>query len=139
MDNPTYIPNLDSYQRILAKVFELDLAAFTARSNSIDLQGPWGSIVVGGHAMIVTAFDTGTTDVLSIGDAGSATRYLNAKDLKAAANTLTSLTLTGFEYTDNTGPFLRITRTPAGTAATTGKVRIVLFYVSLGKVDGTDN
>lgn len=134
-DNPTYVKYIDARQNLCALIASLTLADFVARSNVIDLVGQPGSMITGGSATVVTAFDSGTTDVLSIGDAGSATRYLSSKDLKAAANTRTALTLTDFLYTDNSGPFLRFTRTPVGTAATAGEVRVFASFVTLGKTD----
>lgn len=116
---------------------EIALADFVARGNVIDFEAPPGTEFVGGEMVIVTAFNTTGTDTLSFGDGTSAARYLAATSLKAAANTRTAATPTGFKYVDAATPFLRLTRTPADAAATVGTVRIRADFATLGKSEWT--
>ena len=60
---------------------------------------PPNAVVVGGSYQVLTTFDTAGYDV-AIGDAGSATRYLTATDVKTAGANPTALTLTGYATTD---------------------------------------
>lgn len=121
-------------QRVLAVVVAITLAQFAAAStpNVVDVEMPVNSQVIGGDVTVTTAFDTGTTDVLDVGDDGVANRYANDINLKSAART--AITPTGFLYT-STVRHLRFTRVPVGTAATTGAIRAVIQYVQVGRED----
>ena len=91
---------------------------------------PTGATVVGGDIVVVTAFDSGTSDVISVGDTSVTTRYASSVSIASAART--ALTLTGFRTTAPT--YVRIVLTHTGTAATTGKVRVRVEYVVEGRV-----
>lgn len=90
---------------------------------------PPGSIVVGGDVVRETAFDTATYTI-SIGDSGSATRYLGATDLKAVGRT--ALVPTGFRNTS--GLNLRMSLTNADVC-TTGKAKVRVDYVIEGRAN----
>lgn len=89
---------------------------------------PPGAVVVGGSVDTLTAFDAATFNV-SIGDSGSATRYLGATDRKSAGTS--ALVPTGYR---GTGENIRISFT-AADACTTGKMTVRVMYV----VDGRSN
>jgi hypothetical protein len=81
--------------------------------------------VIGGDITVVTASTETGTATMSVGDSGSATRYANAVNIKAAART--ALTLTGLQLTG--GQNIRITLANQNGDAAAGKVRITLMYI----------
>lgn len=91
---------------------------------------PAGAVVVGGDLVVTTAFNTGTTATLSIGDVTLATRYATTVDLKTAARTV--LTLGGFTVT-NTEKVVNGTTAYVGGAATAGAARLTVTYFVKGR------
>jgi len=86
---------------------------------------PVNSQVIGGDITVdVASNDTGTATI-SVGDSGSATRYLGATTIKTAART--ALVPTGFM--NSSGLDGRITLANANGDATTGKVRVRVSYI----------
>ena len=94
---------------------------------------PPNSVILSGHLFTSTAWNSTTSDVIDVGDAGSATRYLSDGNIRAA-NALVALVPTGYVHT---GSALTVTHTAgaAGTA-TTGSTRLTVTYITLGKSDG---
>lgn len=88
---------------------------------------PNGAIVVGGEVVTDTAFDAATYTV-SVGDAGSATRYMAATDRKGTGRT--ALTPTGHR-TD--GANVRVT-VVAADVCTAGKMSVRVQYITEGRV-----
>jgi len=123
----------------LSAMFEFDIASgdvmvntsgtsqtFKATSGVFDVIGlPINSMVVGGDLIVETASDDTGTATLSVGDSGSATRYLGATSIKSAART--ALVPTGFM--NSSGLDVRITLANANGNATVGKVRLHVVYV----------
>jgi hypothetical protein len=95
---------------------------------------PPNSVILSGSFFTTVAWNSTTSDVIDLGDSGSATRYASNLNIRAA-NALNAITPTG--YVSPGGP-LTVTWT-AGTAdtATTGTVRLIVEYVTLGKADAT--
>lgn len=93
---------------------------------------PPNAIVVGGEVVTETAVAGATAYNVSVGDAGSATRYLGATDRVAAGRT--PLVPTG--YVSNGGN-IRITVAPTVAAATAGKVTVRVQYVVRNRVNET--
>ena len=91
---------------------------------------PVNAIVVGGDFVVTTAWNTGTTATVDIGDVTTGDRYANDVNLKTAART--ALTLTGFTVT-STQPFINFTPTLVGTAATAGAARLRVDYIVKGR------
>jgi hypothetical protein len=86
---------------------------------------PPNAVVIGGEVVVETVSNDSSTATIAVGDSASATRYLAATNIKAAART--ALTLTGFR---GTGQDVRITLANAGADATAGKVTVrVLFEI----------
>lgn len=89
---------------------------------------PAGAIVVGGHLGITTAFDSGTSDTIAVGD--GTTTYLTATSVAATGVT---------EFTTVVGPMyasadtIDITWDGTGTAATTGVGYLVVEYIIDGR------
>ena len=77
-----------------------------------------------------TAFNAATTNTLSIGDAGSATRFLNAQSISAVGPVAVTTEI-GRKYT--VADYLRATYAQSGAAASAGIVRIFGEYIIEGK------
>lgn len=92
---------------------------------------PTGAVVLGGMLVVDTAFNTTGTATISLGDSGSATRYLGATNLKSAATTA----LTGVGVKNAAGLPLRATIALADAAATAGAFRIMVRYLIDGRVE----
>lgn len=96
---------------------------------------PAGARVLGGMCVITTAFNSGTSDAMIIGDDGDTDRYaaVTAGSGALSANLYKAITPTGYKYTaPNT---VDLTWTGVGTAATTGAGTLYVMYV----VDGRAN
>lgn len=105
--------------------------AFGAAAGTVfDIIGlPPNAVVVDGDMTVETASnDAGATATLALGDSGSATRYLAATSIKAAART--ALTLTGYR---GTGQSIRATLVNTNGDATAGKVSIRVGYIVTGR------
>jgi hypothetical protein len=85
------------------------------------------------EVIVDTAFDAGATDVIALGDAGSATRYATNTSIHATG--ITALTMTGYKHTAADNKL--ILKWTGGTAAnlTTGKARIIYSYTVDGRVE----
>lgn len=92
-------------------------------NEAIDL--PVGAIVTHGEVVVTVAFNSGTSDVLDVGDADSENRYKNDADLTSTG--VKALVPTGYLYPAAKAITLR--RTAVGTAATTGAGYIRVEYV----------
>jgi hypothetical protein len=92
---------------------------------------PDGAVVVGGELVIEAQGVGPTAYTVSLGDAASATRYLNASSLLAAVGTRTALTLTGFRTTEN----IRMAINSTVANATAGKFTIRVLFTLPGKVN----
>lgn len=91
---------------------------------------PYGATIVGGEVVTDTAFDAATFNV-TVGDSGSATRYLGTTDKKGTG--LTALVPTGYV---GAGEPLQLTFTAADTC-TTGKMTVRVRYTVAGR--GNEN
>lgn len=85
---------------------------------------PPGATVTGGEVVTETAVVGATAYNVSVGDSGSATRYLGATDRVAAGRT--PLVPTG--YVGN-GEQIRVTVAPTVADATAGKVTVRVQYI----------
>jgi hypothetical protein len=97
----------------------------TAGSKTFDaIPLPPGAIVQGGEVVVETAYAGSTTAPVTIGDSGSAARYLGSTSLMAAART--ALVPTGYV---SQGENIRLVFAPTGAVATAGKVSVKVSYV----------
>lgn len=93
---------------------------------------PVGAIALGGHLIVETAYANGAgTATVSVGDSGSATRFLAATDLKTAASTALAIPVTGL----GSGSDVLLTFSIATAAATAGRARVRIMYT----IDGRGN
>lgn len=90
---------------------------------------PPNAIVVGGEVVVETAVVGPTASTITVGDSGSAARYLGSTSLLAAART--ALVPTGFV---GGGENIRITVANTVAVATAGKVTVRVSYVIRGRM-----
>lgn len=101
----------------------------------IEFDPPAGGVLVGGSLDVNTVFD-GTTAPISLGDAGSATRYLSAVSLKTAART--AITPDGYVYGSGTNERkMRLTYAPTGSPTTVGSAQLHLQFCKLNRSTST--
>ena len=90
---------------------------------------PNNAIVVGGEVVTETAVSGSIAYNVSVGDSGSATRYLGVTDKVAAGRT--ALVPTGFV---GGGEQVRVTVAPTVADATAGKVTVLVSYITRKRV-----
>lgn len=127
------------HQNPKAVVVEFTYADFDSGTANVICEVPGNAIVINGYYVAVTAWDSGTSAVLDIGDqtlAGVANdddRYTSTQLNLKTASGATAFTLTGYKYTAPNQ--IIVTVTTSGTAATAGAGRVVLEYIRVGKAD----
>ena len=102
----------------------------TSATSVAVIQLPYGATVVSGEVVTDTAFDAATFNV-TVGDSGSATRYLGTTDKKGTG--LTALVPTGYV---SAGEDLQLTFT-AADVCTAGKMTVRVRYTVAGR--GNEN
>lgn len=107
---------------------ELSLEDMTAGVAEAAIELPPNAVVTGGDVLVTEAFNSTTSDTLSVGDAGLATKYANAVDLQTLAQT--ALTTTG--HATDGGPIM-VTWASGGGTPTKGAVRLSLSYYVIGR------
>jgi hypothetical protein len=125
--------NTERQSTLLAWV-DINLAdvATNVQSNvAIDL--PVGAVILSGQLITTEAWNSTTSDVMDVGDASSATRYLTDGNIRALGARV-PLVPTGFI---STGEGLRVTWTSGGGTPTTGKVRLEVEYYIKGRATST--
>lgn len=93
---------------------------------------PPSATVIGGEVVTETAITGATAYNVSIGDSGSATRYLGATNRVAAGRT--AIVPTGFV---GNGEQIRLTVSPTVADATAGKVTVRIEYVVRNRANET--
>ena len=93
---------------------------------------PVGATVIGGEVVTETAVTGSTAYNVSVGDRGSATRYLGVTNKLPAGRTV--LVPTGYV---GVGENLRVTVNPTVAAATAGKVTVRVEYVIRNRTNET--
>jgi hypothetical protein len=99
-------------------------------AEAIDI--PANAVIVSGELYTTTAWNSATSDVLDVGDATMANRYLNDGNIHAIARV--ALVPTG--YTTNGDP-LKVTWVGVGAAPTAGVVRLMVAYYVIGRAGHT--
>lgn len=125
-----------AYQRILFS----DIVSATAKSIFTAFKN--GTHFLSGQLIVLTPFNSGTSDVITIGKtvddvAASANAYLTSTSIAAAANTRAAFTTVPPFVNDlaTGGRQLTATWTAVGTAATAGEVMVVVQYIRDGHED----
>jgi hypothetical protein len=107
-------------------------AALLFSNTTVDLESlAVGDVVVSAWVQVITAFNAGTTNVITLGDGTTADKYLAAADVTEGTP--------GVYPTGGKGPYvaetgtgtLRATYTQTGTAATTGAARVYALVTSV--------
>lgn len=124
-----------SVQNVLSKVVTINFGdlAGTSGTDVAAIDIPQGAIVTSGAIVKRIVFNSATSDTLSVGDSGSATRYLGATDVKTATG-IVALVPTGYIH-DKTAITVRWTGT--GAVPTTGQVQLRVDYIVPGKASST--
>lgn len=94
--------------------------------NGVSFAVPMGAIVVRVVALTTTAFNSGTTATVTVGD--GTTTFVNAQDLLSAG----SETVANTPKLYPTGGTITATLAETGTAATAGAVYVYVEYVRPG-------
>ena len=106
----------------------LDTATSVAAHSFDIINLPNYATVIGGEVVTETAITGSTAFNVTVGDSGSANRYLGTTDKTTAART--ALVPTGYV---GAGENLRLTITPTVAAVTGGKITVRVQYVVRGR------
>jgi hypothetical protein len=115
---------------ILAFV-DINLADIANNVAAPALDLPVGAVVIAGALVTTEAWNSTTSDVMDVGDAGSATRYLTDGNIRALGARV-QIVPTGLIH-DASNNTLRVTWTSGGGVPTTGKVRLEVQYFVRGR------
>ena len=99
---------------------------------AIDL--PLGAVVVGGEVIVTEAFDSGTTDELSVGLPGDSNIFVGGIDGQALG--LTTIEPFGAVH-DATNNSVEVTWLSSGSAATAGAFRLAVRYYVNGRASAS--
>lgn len=122
-----------SVQNVEAKAVTISLADVTTGVDYSAMDLPPNSVITSGSLFTTEAWNSTSTDVMDVGDGASQNRYLNDGNIRAV-NALVALVPTGFVHTG--GP-ITVRWVSGGGTPTTGKVRLIVEYVTLGKATST--
>ncbi len=118
-------------QELIVAFVDINLADVVNNVVQTALDLPVNAIVVDGSLVTTEAWNSTTSDVMDVGDATSAVRYLTDGNIRALAARV-PLVPTGFTH-DATNNALRVTWTSGGGTPTTGKVRLEVRYFVKGR------
>jgi len=114
-------------QGVIFAYVDVSFADIVSGTAAVAIDLPVGaSLVNGGDIVVTTAFNSGTSDVIVIGDALSANRYFASASIAAAGRT--ALLTTGYVAL-STSNQIKVTWTAVGTAATAGAFRLRVAYI----------
>ena len=112
-------------QDILVAEVTINYTDMTSGVAEKAVQLPPNAVVVGGGISVDTVWDSGTSDVLDLGDANDPNRYTSSQiNLQSAG--YTALTITGFKDVD--GLPINATWTGVGAAPAQGSARVWVNY-----------
>lgn len=120
--------NFNRQSPIVATV-EFSLADVTTGVDCEAIDLPPGAVVLSGDVVTTEAWDSTSTDVLDVGDAGSQNRYLNDGNIRALGARV-ALVPTGYV---STGKPLTVRWVSGGGTPGTGKCRLTVEYIILGR------
>lgn len=118
-------------QELIAAFVDINLADIANNVAAPALDLPVGAVVVSGALVTTEAWNSTTSDVMDVGDATLATRYVTDANIRALGARV-ALAPTGFTH-DATNNVLRVVWTSGGGAPTTGKVRLEVQYFVKGR------
>ena len=120
-------------QDICVKTVTINLADVTSGADVSAIDLPHNSVVLSGSLYTTEAWNSTSTDVLSVGDTTTYNRYLSAGNIRSLA-ALVPLVPTGIVQPTSG---LTVRWVSGGGSPTTGKVRLIVTYVVLGKAEYT--
>lgn len=112
-----------------------DLTSGSAYATTLAL--PVGAVLLSGNVAIVTPFNSQTSDVVVVGDASVANRYVASTDIHTGAATPIAFVPTGFEATSGE-PVIKLTWTKVGTAPSAGALAVTIRYAIPTTVQAID-
>ncbi|MBA3015339.1 MAG: hypothetical protein KKD63_11095 [Proteobacteria bacterium] len=118
-------------QDVGCAIVEFTYADLTSGVFAAAVELPIGAIVVGGAVRIDQAFNSGLTDVISVGISTSTGKYGSGFNVHAVG----SFPLTGLCQEEDAMVDVGITWTGGGAAPSAGKARLVVMYVKSGKTE----
>jgi len=121
---------LPGRQELIVAEAAFGFADLTSATAAASVTVPEGAVVVGGYLIIDTVWNSATSDVMDIGDAGDVDRY-SATPVDITALGATALDVTGFAYTAL--DTIDVIWTGVSTAPTTGDARLVVEYYVEGR------
>lgn len=92
---------------------------------------PANAAIVRAYAVVSTAFDSGTSNVIDIGTSGDPDHFVNDIDVKTSAGVIAGTVIAGTAGVQDADGSTEIyaTHVPVGTAATAGACEVVVeFY-----------
>lgn len=114
-------PNEDSALRLVSAEINFNIASpFTVKLDDLAI----GDSVVMAYADVLTVFNAGTTNVLELGDATTANKFLAAADVTEGSLGVTPAGGKGPFTAEVAAGVLNAKFTQTGGAATTGKARV---------------
>lgn len=120
-------------QAPLVAFVDINAADLTSGTDVAAIDLPGNAVVLAGSVAVLTPFNSGTSDVLDVGDAGIQNRYLNDANIHTSGSI--ALVPTG---TATTGAgAITVRWTGGGAAPTAGKVRLAVTYIVLGREQST--
>lgn len=118
-------------QELVVAHVDINLADIATNVAQAALDLPVGAVITGGALVTTEAWNSTTSDVMDVGDATTATRYLTDGNIRALGARV-PLVPTGFIHTA-AQPALTVTWTSGGGTPTTGKVRLEVEYYVRGR------
>ena len=116
-------------QAVVSKTVFINLADVTTGVDFPAIDLPPNSVIQSGSLYTTEAWNSTTSDVLDVGDSVTQNRYLNDGNIRTLA-ALVPLVPTGFVHP---GGALTVRWVSGGGTPTTGKVRLTVSYIQLGK------
>ncbi len=119
-------------QELLVAHVDINLADVVTATDQVAIKMPSQYVLVSGQSYTTEAWDSTSTDVLDVGDAGSENRYLNDGNIRALA-ALVALVPTGVVGSGD----ITVRWTSGGGTPTTGKLRLAIQYYIPGRSETT--
>ena len=119
-------------QCVQTKIVDIYLANLASGTDVAAMDLPPNAVIISGSLTTTEAWNSTTSDVMDVGDAGSQNRYLNDGNIRSLAAHV-ALVPTGFIHT---GGALTVRWVSGGGTPTTGAVRLAVQYLIIGRADG---
>jgi hypothetical protein len=125
----TAVARSSARQHVISAYLDITYLNFVSGTDAAAIELPQGAVVVGGDVVVDTAWNSATSDVISVGDPVTYNRYLSAQSIAAAART--AIVPTGYIYIAPT--LISVRWVGAGTAPSAGAGRVRVDYIVRGR------